>query len=43
MSRRPPDIGLDEIDTAASMVREQADPEANIIWVLPLMKTWKTK
>lgn len=27
-----PDIGLDEIDTAASMVREQADPEANIIW-----------
>ena len=27
-----PDIGLDEIDTAANMVREQADPNANIIW-----------
>ena len=27
-----PDIGLDEIDTASSMISEQADPDANIIW-----------
>ena len=27
-----PDIGLDEIDNAASMVTSQASPDANIIW-----------
>ena len=27
-----PDIGLDEIEIASSMIAEQADPEANIIW-----------
>jgi len=27
-----PDIGLDEIETAASMIQEQAHEEANIIW-----------
>lgn len=26
------DIGLDEIEIASSMIAEQADPEANIIW-----------
>ena len=27
-----PDIGLDEIETASTMIAEQADQEANIIW-----------
>ncbi len=27
-----PDIGLDEIEVASTMIAEQADPEANIIW-----------
>lgn len=27
-----PDIGLDEIDAASSMIAEQAHPDANIIW-----------
>ncbi len=27
-----PDIGLDEIEIASSMISEQADPDANIIW-----------
>lgn len=27
-----PDIGLDEIEIASTMIAEQADPEANIIW-----------
>lgn len=27
-----PDIGLDEIETASSMISDQADPDANIIW-----------
>ncbi|MDR3179152.1 MAG: cell division protein FtsZ [Oscillospiraceae bacterium] len=27
-----PDIGLDEIETASSMIAQQADSEANIIW-----------
>ncbi|MGN0551172.1 MAG: cell division protein FtsZ [Acutalibacteraceae bacterium] len=27
-----PDIGLDEIDAASTMITEQADPDANIIW-----------
>ncbi len=27
-----PDIGLDEIDVASTMISEQADPDANIIW-----------
>jgi len=27
-----PDIGLDEIDTASSMIAEQAHPDSNIIW-----------
>ncbi len=27
-----PDIGLDEIETASSLIAQQADPEANIIW-----------
>ena len=27
-----PDIGLDEIDIASTMISEQADPDANIIW-----------
>ena len=27
-----PDIGLDEIETASSMIAQQADPSANIIW-----------
>ena len=27
-----PDVGLDEIETASSMITEQADEEANIIW-----------
>ena len=27
-----PDVGLDEIETASTMITEQADPEANIIW-----------
>ncbi len=27
-----PDIGLDEIETASTMIAEQADSEANIIW-----------
>ena len=27
-----PDIGLDEIDQACTMITEEADPEANIIW-----------
>ncbi len=27
-----PDIGLDEIEIASSMIADQADPEANIIW-----------
>ena len=28
----PPDIGLDEVDEAVSMVTSQAHPDANIIW-----------
>ncbi len=27
-----PDIGLDEIDTASTMISQQASPDANIIW-----------
>ncbi len=27
-----PDIGLDEIETASTMISEQASPDANIIW-----------
>jgi cell division protein FtsZ len=27
-----PDIGLDEIETAATMIQEQAHEDANIIW-----------
>ncbi|MDR2074249.1 MAG: cell division protein FtsZ [Oscillospiraceae bacterium] len=27
-----PDIGLDEVETASSMIAEQADADANIIW-----------
>jgi cell division protein FtsZ len=27
-----PDIGLDEVDQAATLITENADPDANIIW-----------
>ena len=31
-----PDIGLDDVETAASMITQSAHPDANIIWVLRL-------
>ena len=39
-----PDIGLEEVDIASSMVKEEAHPDANIIWGARLStRTWKTR
>ena len=34
-----PDIGLEDVETAAGLITQSAHPDANIIWVLRSMRT----